>query len=107
MFALDARPIRGFRAARCADCRLPVALCVCAHLSRLAVRTRVVIVAHRREAMSSTNTGHLAARMLEGAEVRVHGRRDQAPRAPLPEGRRLVLFPRGDARVLGAEDAAG
>jgi DTW domain-containing protein YfiP len=104
--ATPRRPIRGFRAARCPACRLPEALCVCAHLPRLAIRTRVVIVAHRREAKSSTNTGRLAASMLEGAEVRVRGRIAPAP-APLPDGRRLALFPRADARVLDARDAEG
>jgi DTW domain-containing protein len=98
------RAIRGFRAARCPACRLPEALCICAHLPRLAVRTRVVIITHRREARSSTNTGRLAASMLDGAEVRVRGGIASTP-APLPEGRRLVLFPRGDARVLDARDA--
>ena len=101
------RPSRGFRAARCAACWLPEALCVCAHLPRLAVRTRVVLVQHRREAVSSTNTGRLAVRMLEGAEVRVQGRLRAEEAAPLPEGRRILLFPRGDARVLGPEDATG
>jgi len=104
----ERRPIRGFRTARCPACRLPEALCACADLPRLAVRTRVVLIAHRREAITSSNTGRLAARMLEGAELRVQPRtREATPAAPLPEGRRLVLFPRGDARVLGPEDAAG
>jgi DTW domain-containing protein len=100
------RPSRGFRVARCEGCRLPEALCVCATLPRLAVRTRVVVVMHRREAITSTNTGRLAARMLEGAEVRVKARESGAP-APLPPGRRLALFPREDARPLQPEDGAG
>jgi DTW domain-containing protein YfiP len=99
------RAIRGRRAARCAGCWLPTALCLCAELPRVTVRTRVVVVMHRREAITSTNTGRLAARMLEGARVRVRGV-DDAP-APLPEGRRLVLFPQAGARLLGAADAAG
>lgn len=102
------RPARGFRAARCADCRLPEALCVCADLPRLAVRTRVVVLMHRREAITSTNTGRLAARMLEGAELRV---RPKDPRAsaplPLPQGPRLVLFPREGARTITPDDASG
>jgi DTW domain-containing protein YfiP len=104
---LAARPIRGFRTARCPACRLPEALCVCADLPSLAVRTRVVLVLHRREALSATNTGRLAARMLAGAEVRVHGQATEAPPAPLPAGRRLVLFPRADARLLAPADAIG
>jgi DTW domain-containing protein YfiP len=105
---LPKRPIRGFRVSRCVRCRLPESLCACAFLPRLAVRTRLVVVMHRREAITSTNTGRLAVLMLEGAEIRVQARtRPEGPGAPLPEGRRLVLFPRGDARVLGPEDAAG
>lgn len=102
-----ARPIRSRRTPRCPACWLPTALCFCAELPRLAVRTRVVVVMHRREAITSTNTGRLAASMLSGARVRVYGRRDEAAPEPLPEGRRLALFPREGARVLVPEDAAG
>jgi DTW domain-containing protein len=100
----DSRPIRSRRTPRCGDCRLPTALCLCATLPRLAVRTRLVVVMHRREAISSTNTGRLAARVLEGASVRVRGSM-RADAEPLPEGRRLLLFPAEGARVLGPEDA--
>lgn len=102
------RPIRGFRAARCAACRLPEGLCACAHLPRLCARTRLVLILHRREAITSTNTGRLAALMLEGAEVRVQARRlPDTPPPPLPEGRRLVLFPGEGAREISPADAAG
>lgn len=101
------RDIRGFRASRCGDCRLPLGLCVCADLPTLAVRTRLLVVLHPREAISSSNTGRLAARMLEGALVRARARDAAAPTPPLPEGRRLTLFPREGARVLGPEDALG
>jgi DTW domain-containing protein YfiP len=103
-----ARAIRSRRVARCDGCRLPLALCLCAELPRLAIRTRLVVVMHRREAITSTNTGRLAAAMLEGARVRVRGARDAtgAVTEPLPPGRRLALFPREGARVLGPEDAS-
>jgi DTW domain-containing protein YfiP len=65
----------------------------------------VVVVMHRREAITSTNTGRLAARVLEGARVRVRGAVDAEHEPPLPPGRRLALFPREGARVLGPEDA--
>jgi DTW domain-containing protein YfiP len=73
---------------------------MCSELPRLATRTRVVVVMHHVELRKTTNTGRLAARMLEGAEVRVRGERQQAPRAELPEGRKLVLFPSDDAVEL-------
>lgn len=61
---------------------------------------------HRAEARRSSNTGRIAAAVL-GADVRLRGARDPAPRPPLPEGRRLLLFPAHGARVLSREDAAG
>ncbi len=77
---------------------------MCATLPRLRPRTRVVVVMHHVEAIRSTNTGRLAARMLDGAEVRVRGLRDGVERA-MPGGPRLVLFPHDDARELTADDA--
>lgn len=102
--SLGGRDLRGWRLARCAGCGLPEGLCVCAELPRLAVRTRVVVVMHRIEAVRSTNTGRLAAAMLSGATVRVRGDRD-APAESAPAGRRLVLFPAEGARPLSAADA--
>lgn len=99
------RAIRSRRTPRCEGCRLPVALCVCAELPRVAVRTRVVVVMHRREAITSTNTGRLAARVIEGARVRVRGAIDAPEEAPMPAGRKLALFPREGARVLAPDDA--
>jgi DTW domain-containing protein YfiP len=82
-------------------------MCLCAELPRLVVRTRVVVMMHRREAATSSNTGRIAARVLEGASVRVRGGDRDLPAEPLPAGRRLVLFPAAEARLLTPEDAAG
>jgi len=101
------RPIRSRRTPRCTGCWLPTALCLCLELPRIAVRTRVVVVMHRREAITSTNTGRLAARMLEGASVRVRGSLRGGDPTPLPEGRRLMLFPAEGTRVLAPGDGAG
>ncbi|MFO0754990.1 MAG: tRNA-uridine aminocarboxypropyltransferase [Byssovorax sp.] len=103
--AAPAPQIRSRRTARCSACWLPSALCICTYLPRLSTRTRVIIVMHRREAVTSTNTGRLAAQILDGAELRVRGRKDAPEPPPLPEGRRLTLFPREGARPLGPEDA--
>lgn len=102
-----AKPMRSRRTARCPGCWLPTALCLCAELPRLAVRTRVVVMMHRREAVTSSNTGRIAARVLEGSSVRVRGGDPAIDPEPLPEGRRLVLFPAAEARLLTADDAAG
>jgi len=99
--------MRSRRTPRCPGCWLPVALCLCAELPRLAVRTRVVVMMHRREAATSSNTGRIAARVLEGASVRVRGGDPAIAVDPLPSGRRLVLFPAAEARLLTPDDAAG
>jgi DTW domain-containing protein YfiP len=93
--------------ARCAGCGLHAVACLCAELPRLAVRTRVVVLMHRAEARKSTNTGRLVPRLLEGAEIRVRGDEGAPPRAPLPSGSRLLLFPEPGARLLSAADAVG
>jgi DTW domain-containing protein YfiP len=91
----EAPPLRR----RCEGCALPPAECLCAAIPRLAVATRVVIWMHRQEALKSSNTGRLAARMLEGARVSVFGRRDDAP----SWRRALVLFPLANAPLLTPE----
>lgn len=99
--------IRSRRTPRCPACWLPLPLCLCGELHRLPLRTRVVVVMPQRESITSTNTGRLALALLDGASLRVRGLRDAPPPAPLPEGRRLVLFPGEGARPLVAGDAAG
>jgi DTW domain-containing protein YfiP len=106
-----ARPFGGELGAggrvRCAGCGLRGAQCLCGELVPVAVRTRVVLIVHRDEIRKSTNTGRLVAGLLEGAEIRVRGERDAAPRPPLPAGRRLVLYPVDAARELTPDDARG
>ena len=61
---------------------------------------------HANEVPKSSNTGRLAVKMLEGAQLRVRGRPDDHIPEP-PIGRRLALFPMPDARPLSAADAQG
>ena len=67
----------------------------------------MVLITHHAERRKSTNTGRLVTLALQGAEVRLRGERDAAARLPLPEGRRLLLFPHPEARALTADDACG
>jgi DTW domain-containing protein YfiP len=99
--------IRSRRTPRCPACFLPTPLCLCAELQRLPARTRVVVIMPQRESITSTNTGRLGAALLEGASVRVRGLRGAPAPAPLPEGKRLLLFPCEQARPLVAADAEG
>jgi DTW domain-containing protein len=101
------RPNRSRRLSRCEGCGLATAMCLCASLPRLAVRTRVILMMHHVEAFRGSNTGRLAIRMLEGAELRMRGGKGEThPTPPAPEGRRLLLFPTPGARVLSHGDAA-
>lgn len=101
---LGGRSLRGWRTPRCGTCGLPGERCVCATLPTLSTHVRVVVVMHRIEAVRSTNTGRLVARMLSRAALRVRGARDETS-PEVPPGRRLVLFPRAGARMLSREDA--
>ncbi len=92
------------RTERCADCWLPLRACVCAELPRIAVATKLVIVMHHVEARRASNTGRLAARIL-GGTVRLRGEREPSPEAPMPEGRRLLLFPDPTASTLSRAHA--
>lgn len=85
---------------RCSWCGLPLALCICDALPRLKTKTAVVLIMHHVEQRRTTNTGRLAVRSLVRGEIRVRGAQDGRPREPLPEGRKLVLFPYEGAEVL-------
>ena len=57
------------RAARCIGCRLHEAHCICNTINPMATRTRLTIIAHRRELKKTTNTGTLAAKTLSNSAV--------------------------------------
>jgi len=82
--------------ARCERCALHVADCMCAQVAPLALGTRVIVFAHRREVHKTTGTARLVALALANAEVRVVGLpEDRAHYGDLgaQPGRALVLFP--------------
>jgi DTW domain-containing protein YfiP len=79
-------------------------LCVCALMTPIETRTRLVLIIHRREARKPTNTGRLAAACLSNSQVIVRGH----PAAPTPAftwdpaTQPLLLFPDPDATPLAA-----
>lgn len=108
-----ARPGRGYRSLRCAQCGLPQACrlatgdCPCARFVALENRTRVTILAHYSELRKPTNTSKLAALLLRRCRVLSIG----DPRSPhagnpreliqqLDAERTLLLFPSPDAEPL-------
>ena len=102
--------MRSRRLLRCDACWLPPSLCMCAELLPLTLRTRLVIFVHHVERIKSSNTGRIVANMVPDTLVRVHGDPSRAPRAPLPEGRLLLLFPDPNGKELspslGADEPA-
>ncbi len=78
-------------------------LCICALVSPLQVRSRLSLLVHYREARKPTNTGLLAAQMLERSEVGIVGDRDRPLQLPLvrPDELGLVLYPDDDAVPIG------
>ena len=50
---------------RCADCRLPPTLCVCDMIERVEVPFELILIQHRSEVRSVSNTGTIAAAALE------------------------------------------
>lgn len=109
---LDERPHRDARGRllRCPACALHVPSCICAECTKIAVRTRVVVLCHAKEIHKPSNTGRLVPLLLECGEVRRIGGRDE----PLdtrgfddPARRVLLLYPSADSRELSADDAIG
>ena len=90
--------------ARCADCMMYRAMCICALEPRLVTRSRLVLLVHYREARKPTNTGRLAARCLVGSRVAIVGDRDRPLPVPLvsPDETAVLLYPGDDAVPLAA-----
>ncbi len=86
-------------------------MCLCSSLRRLAPRTKVVILQHPRESGVAINTARLAALQLEGAELHVGIKLDDAPglRQLLQDPARppLLLYPGEDALDLAEHAPAG
>jgi DTW domain-containing protein len=89
---------------RCAVCGLHVHACVCALMTPLPVRTRVIVLVHCRELYRPSNTGRLLPLALAGCEIHQRGLPEgSAPLGPLTDP--AVLFPIEGAEVLSAERA--
>ena len=85
---------RSKRATRCVSCRMHSALCVCDLIPSIATRGHWILVQHPAEQLKTTNTGHLAARSIVGAQLCTVASRTEPP-DPLPrlDQPAWVLFP--------------
>jgi DTW domain-containing protein YfiP len=95
----------------CSGCARPSVVCLCASITRLSTRTKVVILQHPRESDVPINTARLCQLSLEQAELHVGvsfagapalGARLNDPAAPA-----ILLYPGDDARDLAESPPAG
>jgi DTW domain-containing protein len=95
----------------CARCERPSVVCVCATLSPLQTRTRVVMLQHPRESDVPINTARLVELQLERAELHVGIRLGEVPelRARLddPGAPPILLYPGEGARDLAEAPPPG
>ncbi|MBD7978059.1 tRNA-uridine aminocarboxypropyltransferase [Serpens gallinarum] len=90
----------------CSQCCRPLAYCLCALVSRLDSRTRVLILQHPSEAGHALNTARLAALGLENAELRIGEHfADLADLLADPGYDARLLFP-GDEAELPSQQRA-
>lgn len=87
---------------------------MCPEIVPIATRTKLVVVMHRVEGMKTTNTGKLATFALSNATLAVSGAFarpspfeetrvvSRLGDAPMPAGKRLLLFPGSNARPLAS-----
>ena len=90
---------RGLGDNRCPECRMQLAVCICALLPRLPTRTRIVLLIHQAEAHKTTNTGRLALRCLPNSAFAWRGRMDGGSEVGFS-------FGAGAAEVSRADSAA-
>lgn len=90
----------------CSQCCRPLAYCLCALVSRLDSRTRVLILQHPSEAGHALNTARLAVLGLENAELRIGEHfADLADLLADPGYDARLLFP-GDEAELPSQQRA-
>ncbi len=107
MSAAEGRlPVRRHRCPRCERCTLHRDLCVCAWLPRVTTPFQWLLVQHASDRIRPTNTGRLAAAMVENVEVLVFADRTvafDAARLEDPARDYFLLFPSPEAEQLSAD----
>lgn len=88
----------------CLECGLHKTLCICAHIPRLKLKTKVSLIIHAKELKRTTNTGRLAIKALENSEMFIRGEGkaplDLTPLLMGPNYRTLLFYPSSDAIEL-------
>ncbi|MBC7531406.1 MAG: DTW domain-containing protein [Oligoflexus sp.] len=91
---------------RCPKCLMRLENCLCALIPQLDLPTRLVVLMTKRELITPTNTGRLAAQALPNSVILTTG--DQSRPFDLlehlmPDRPSIVLYPSEEARVIDAD----
>ena len=90
----------------CQVCFLHKARCVCEHIPKLELKTKVVLVVHTKELKRTTNTGRLALKALTNSEMRIRGEEREVLNLTellTPNYRTFLFYPTDDALELDAK----
>ncbi len=88
----------------CSDCRLPQVVCVCAHVTVVSARPRVVILQHPKEENRTVNTARLVPLVLPESQLLVGTSFSRELIEPLIEGPAYVVFPGPEAQPAAEVD---
>jgi DTW domain-containing protein YfiP len=94
---------RSKRSIRCSQCRMHSQLCICEFIPQYDLKTRLILVMHRREYGKPTSTGPLALEALTNSELRIQGNPDNRldfTDLNVADRRILLLYPGEEVPVL-------
>jgi DTW domain-containing protein YfiP len=87
----------------CPNCALHLDLCLCEHIPKLDLATKVSLIIHHKELKRTSNTGQLALKSLSNSTMYVRGLKNEPidmEQLLSDEYETLLLFPTDDAEVL-------
>lgn len=90
----------------CDKCFLHIDHCICEHLKKIDLATRVDLIVHYKELKRTTNTGRLISELLERQKIWIRGLEDTPLDHSLildPSYQALLLYPADDAMELTGE----
>jgi len=93
----------------CLICSRPSVVCICAHITQIETKTRVVLLQHPREANVAIGTARIAHQCLQGSVLKVGVKWDDAQLAFAhadPSRPPMLLYPGKDAIDLGESPPA-
>lgn len=96
MVAMAIDPAEYHRSNRCRKCRLTKRLCICDALTSFDLPFELILLQHAKEAHSLSNTGSLAARVLQPSRCIEYRGRFEGSFEPGT----LLLYPQSDAEPL-------